>query len=121
LEVVGEATLDTYEEVGGIRSAVIDSEATMPFDFELDVAALAAQLGEEIPEDEAQGTIAYEGEMTMSSRQWIDPETGLQVRLEGGGEGDISFSLGGFPQNGDVPTVPRTNVEFDLTMTLERL
>ena len=121
LEVVGEASLDTYEEVGGIRSAVIDSEATVPFDFELDLAELAAELGEEIPGDQAQGTIAYEGEMTMSSRQWIDPETGLQVRMEGGGEGDIGFSLGGFPQNGDVPAVPRTTVEFELTMTLERL
>lgn len=98
LTVTGRGALDGYEEVGGIRSAVIVTEGHMPLE----------------------GSIVYEGEMTVTSRQWVDPATGLQVRSEGGGAADISFSLPAFPQNGEAPAVPTTRMEFDVEITLER-
>ena len=122
LTITGEGVLDDYEEVHGVRSAVIVSEANMPLDFELDLEELAEELGPEggLPEGEIGGTIAYEGEMTIGSRQWVDPATGLQVRSEGGGAAEISFSLPALPQNGDTPAVPSTRMEFDVEITLER-
>lgn len=121
LQISGEAELDGYEEVAGVRSAVIVSDALMPFDFELDLAELADEIGDpSLPEGEVSGTIVYEGEMTMSSRQWVDPGTGLQVRAEGDGQAEIAFSLPDLPQNGDMPAIPRTQMEFELSMTLER-
>lgn len=121
LQLAGQALLEGYEETQGIRSALIVSDVRLPFDLEVDAAALVEELGgEPLPEGELGGTIVYEGEMTMSSRQWVDPETGLQVRSEAAGGGEIAFSIGGLSQNGDTPSVPRTTMEFELTMTLER-
>ena len=122
LTVTGRGALDGYEEVGGIRSAVIVTEGHMPLDFELDLEELAEELGPEagLPEGELEGRIVYEGEMTVISRQWVDPATGLQVRSEGGGAAEISFSLPAFPQNGEAPAVPTTRMEFDVEITLER-
>jgi hypothetical protein len=100
-----------------VRTAVIISDMTTPVDFSVDLREVLARAGQSAAQLPAgvNPEISYGGEMTFRITNWLQPDTGQQVRSRAAGRFDLRILLRGFPQE---PGVPRGGVRMTGTMSL---
>ena len=112
-----ENELVRYDEVDGVETVVVESELSSPFDFSIDPAELAEEIGDgspSQPSNELLEALRYRGDMDMTARSWVDPVTDEILRGVGEGTITISFGAGG-------PGGLLFGMEMDLEIETERL
>ncbi|MBI2238817.1 MAG: hypothetical protein HYU54_09895 [Actinobacteria bacterium] len=115
---------DRYEDVDGVRTAVIVSDMTVPLDFSLDFGELMAAFGEGFGSD-AKGANAlkharmdYSGQGTFVLTSWVDPASKQMLRTSSRGDFDMTMGLSGIPS---VPDGTEFAFSGTFTQDLERV
>lgn len=95
IEYTAHSTFDRYEQVGGVRAAVITTSYTVPLDFSIDLGDLAKAMGENAGSLSALGgkdlTMTYGGSGTFTQTSWLDV-AGKQV-LKSSSHGDFDMTV----------------------------
>jgi hypothetical protein len=87
-KVHSENRLLRYEQMGGVRSAVVASRLSTPFDVDLDPARLGQPAGVALRES---------GTVTADVTTWIDPAAGRMVRTSSKSKFDVAVAVNGTP------------------------
>ena len=116
-----------YEDVGPIRTAVIESAITSPIDWTIDLAELA-ELGAQVDDgggltdlEGLPSTISYRGEVAQDQTTWLDPDRGEIVRSELAGEFDITTRARGGQGFGALVGALPVRMIGEVHLTMERL
>jgi hypothetical protein len=113
-----------YEEVGGVRAAVIGTHLQVPMDFTLEFSKLLKAIGSNdglgVGADAAalkDATIVYGGSGTFDQKAWIDPGAERMLKSSSDGSFDMTMAFHG------VPGFPLGTVHFTGTFsqTVERV
>lgn len=117
-----------YEDVGSVRTAVIESEVTSPIDWTIDLAELAElggqvdSAGEGFAEIEGLPTsVDYQGEVVQEQTTWLDPDQGEMVRSELSGEFDITTRARGGEGLGALAGAVPVRMVGEMQVTMERI
>ena len=115
---------ERYEEIDGVRTAVISSRMTLPMDFTLNVRKLMKSLGQSpaqagLPTG-ARPRIVYGGRGTFETTSWIAPEGGVLVKSTSRGNFSMNMSFVGFPE-GQTPPGAAVSFGGNFTTELHRL
>jgi hypothetical protein len=110
-----------YEDVDGVRAAVIQTELTMPLDFTFDLREAAKLAGGSagLP-DGIDPTISFDGEAVMDSTSWLDSDRGELLKGLNQGTYAMSMKLDGFDASGAFPG-GEASMEGTLDISLDRL
>lgn len=117
-----------YEEVGAVRTAVIESAITSPIDWTIDLAELA-ELGDQLEEPdtslaEVEGlptSVSYRGDVEQDQVTWLDPDRGEVVRSELSGTFDITTRAEGGEGVGALFGALAVRMAGEMQVTMERL
>lgn len=115
-----------YEDVGSVRTAVIESEISSPIDWTIDLAELA-ELGAQVDSrgfvdvEGLPSTISYSGEVAQDQTTWLDPSRGEIVRSELSGEFDITTRAQGGEGFGAIVGALPVRMTGEVQLTMERL
>jgi hypothetical protein len=109
-----------YEDVAGVRTAVIQSDVTVPLDFTLDLRSLMEATGQSTSDfpSGSDPKIAYGGQMVFSATDWFDPASGQEVKELLNGNMDMRMTFKGFPASSGSPL---GEVRLSGTMTVAML
>jgi hypothetical protein len=115
---------ERYEEVDGVRTAVINSKMTVPMDFTLNLRKLMNSLGQSpsqagLPSG-ARPKIVYEGQGTFETTSWIAPEGGVLVKSTSAGDFRMSMRFADFPE-GQIPLGSSVSLWANFRTELHRL
>jgi hypothetical protein len=104
LHFTAHSTLLRYERINGVRAAVIQTQATVPMDFTIDLSKLASRFGSSsslgLP-GLSTGTFRYSGSIVQTTRSWLDLEHRRLERLNTNGNIDVGFTIGGISVPGN--------------------
>jgi hypothetical protein len=118
-----------YEEVGGTRAAVIESQVEVPFDFTVSFREMfesVAPSGEgsaeldPLPAD-VNPTVTLAGSQRSTQTSWFDPAQGLALRTRATGSVDLSMRFEGFPEQGEGPPRGEVRLVGTFDFRVERL
>lgn len=116
-----------YEDVGSVRTAVIESAITSPIDWTIDLAELA-ELGAQVDQGggfvDVEGlpsSISYRGQVEQDQTTWLDPNRGEMVRSELSGEFDITTRAQGGEGLGALVGALPVRMAGEMQVTMERL
>jgi hypothetical protein len=117
-----------YEDVGAVRTAVIESAITSPIDWTIDLAGLA-ELGRQLDgSDEGfvdveglPSSVSYRGRVEQDQTTWLDPDRGEVVRSELSGEFDITTRSEGGQGVGALFGALAVRMAGEMQVTMERL
>jgi hypothetical protein len=117
-----------YEDVGEVRTAVIESAITSPIDWTIDLAELA-ELGEQLGEPDTSlvngeglpTSVSYRGDVEQDQVTWLDPDRGEVVRSELSGTFDITTRAEGGEGVGALFGAPAVRMVGEMEVTTERL
>lgn len=102
-----EGRLVRFEQEGSRQLAVIESEASVPFQFRLDAREARRVFGD-VP-GVADLRVTVRGELNVEQTTWFDPERGRAVRGSGEGAFDVRIVFQGLPAgSGQRYSFPRT-------------
>jgi hypothetical protein len=115
-------TLERYEDVGGMRTAVIGSTGSAPLRFTIDFGKLLSSGG---PASSQFGlpsgtnvSAVYRGSISVSGTSWVDIRTGQLVNEISTSTFDMRFRFRGFPQAGRIgPLSFSGSMSFQLERT----
>jgi hypothetical protein len=96
IEYTAHSTFERYEQIDGVRAAVITTEYTVPLDFSLDLGELAKAFGgtgEATGISGKNGTLTYGGSGTFTQTSWLDLQQKQIVRGTTDGKFDMTMSL----------------------------
>lgn len=86
---------DRYEQVAGVRAAVVTTTYTVPLDFSIDLGDLAKAMGENAGSLGALGgknlTMTYGGSGTFTQTSWLD--VGAKQVLKSSSRGDFDMTI----------------------------
>ena len=88
------STLLRYEDIHGVRTAVIESRMSIPMDFTIDLAKVTAQFGDSASAFPSvrEGEIRYEGSVDAVTTSWLDLERRWLEKTVSTGTMDISLT-----------------------------
>jgi hypothetical protein len=108
-----------YETVSDTKTAVIQTDLTVPLDFSIDVRRLLAAIGTSA--DQAQlplgsnPQVIYGGNMTGKITSWFQPRTGQQVRGIGNLDFDMTLRFENLPvDDGSLDTAFNGSFDYEL-------
>jgi hypothetical protein len=87
-KVHSENRLLRYEQVAGVRAAVVASRLSTPFDVDLDPAQLGQPAGVALHES---------GTVTADDTTWVDPAAGRVVKTSSQSRFDVTLMVNGAP------------------------
>jgi hypothetical protein len=113
-------TLDRYENVDGVKTAVIHSAMTIPLDISIDLRKLLETYGQggSIPKA-LNPSIQYGGSVTVDETSWLDPQKGSLVKTLLDGRFDMQMQFKGFPV-GQTPPGGQLTFTGNMTLALTR-
>ena len=90
-----------FESLSDTRTAVIQTDVTVPLDFSIDVRRLLAAIGTSADQAEipvgSNPEVIYGGDMTGTMTSWFEPTTGQQVKGLGNLDFDMTLRIEGLP------------------------
>ncbi|MGZ4147520.1 MAG: hypothetical protein ACXVPL_07415 [Actinomycetota bacterium] len=96
IEYTAHSTFERYEQIDGVRAAVITTEYMVPLDFSLDLGELAKAFGgtgDATGLSGKNGTMTYGGSGTFTQTSWLDLEQKQIVKGTTDGKFDMTMSL----------------------------
>jgi hypothetical protein len=112
------------ETIGGVKTAVIQSTESFPFDFTLDFRELLRASGSSTRSLGLPGgadlKLMYTGKAAVSSTDWLDIRAGQVVRGEATAWFDLDFAIKGVPAE-TVPGGNRASYKGSMTLQIDRL
>jgi hypothetical protein len=110
-------TFERYENVDGVRTAVIRTVMTVPLNLSLDFRKIMAISGQDhlIPRG-SNPTVGYNGKVSFTQTAWFDPSKGEMVKGSALGRFDLTMRFRGFPASMGQPQGP---LVFAGTMSLK--
>ncbi len=117
-----ESTFVGYEEVEGVRAAVITSRVRLPLDLSVNLGEMLATLAGEDDgpsrEDLTGAEMTYVGDGRFTTTGWLDPQSGLLLRSQTRGAFSMTVGLAGLP---DVPDGSEVRMDVRITQEVRRL
>jgi hypothetical protein len=114
-----------YEDVGGVRTAVIESAITSPIDWTIDLAELGDELDNSgtsfVDVEGLPSSVLYRGQVEQDQTTWLDPDRGEVVRSELSGEFDITTRAEGGEGVGVLFGALAVGMAGEMQVTMERL
>jgi hypothetical protein len=96
IEFTAHSTFERYEQIDGVRAAVITTHYTVPLDFSLDLGEIAKAFGgsgDAAGLSGDNGTITYSGGGTFTQTSWLDLRQKQMVKGTTDGKFDMTMSL----------------------------
>lgn len=128
IQVHSENEFVRYEDVGSVRTAVIESEISSPMDWTIDLSELA-EFGEELETSDGgfvdveglPSTISYRGDVSQDQTTWLDPDRGEMVRSELSGEFDVTIRASGGEGLGALAAAIPMRMVGEMQVTMDRI
>lgn len=128
IQVHSENEFVRYEDVGSVRTAVIESEISSPMDWRIDLSELA-EFGEELETSDGAfvdveglpSSITYRGDVSQDQTTWLDPGRGEMVRSELSGEFDVTIRASGGEGLGALAAAIPMRMVGEMQVTMERI
>lgn len=124
LEYTAHSTLEGYETVDGVETAVIATTYDVPIDFTLDFADLAEAFGgsNATGADEAAGfVISYGGSGEFSQRAWVDLDRREVLRSTSDGTFEMTIGMKGAPEGAEGFPLDGVTLDGSFGVQMERL
>ncbi|TMK80672.1 MAG: hypothetical protein E6G47_06335 [Actinobacteria bacterium] len=113
-------TLVRYENVSGVKAAVIRSTMSVPLDLTIDLRKLLDMYGKGAPIPKgSHPTIQYGGSVSMDQTAWFDPTGGSLVKTLLVAQFDMQMQFKGFPSK-QLPGGGQVAFAGSMTLTLTR-
>ena len=113
-------TFVRYENVSGVKAAVIRSTMTVPLDLTIDLRKLLDTYGQGAPIPKgSHPTIQYGGSVSMDQTAWFDPSGGSLVKTLLVARFDMQMQFKGFPSK-QLPGGGQVAFAGSMTLTLTR-
>jgi hypothetical protein len=96
IEYTAHSTFDRYEEVGGVRAAVITTDFDIPLDFTIDLGDVMKAFGGGAGGaglSDKNGTMSYEGKGSFEQTSWLDLEDKQLLKGSTDGSFDMTISM----------------------------
>jgi hypothetical protein len=95
IDYTAHSTFERYEQIAGVRAAVITTDYTVPLDFSIDLGALAKAFGgtDASGLGGKNGTMTYSGKGTFTQISWLDLEQKQIVKGSTDGTFDMTVSM----------------------------
>ncbi len=117
-----QSSFDRYEDVNGVKAAVITSTITVPLDLTFDFGKLMAAYGGDSPQSGMKELrkvkITYGGQGSFVLTSWVDLAAEQMVKSSSTGDFDLTMEFSGIP---DIPPGTRFGLNVNFTQELERL
>lgn len=122
LEMSTDNEFSRYEDIDGVRVAVLESRFSMPLDFTIDLEKFSELAGQSPPEPVPEVTVQYDGGMEGDQTVWLDAALGEVVRSEGSADMDFSMrARGGSAAGGPFPPGLKASFTGHMSVEMERL
>jgi hypothetical protein len=110
-----------YEDIEGVRAAVITSHTTVPMNLTVDMRTVLKAMGTDagIP-DGTNPTMRFGGSMSLSSTSWLDTVRREVVKTTGTANMNITIDLADFPASSGLPSNGQLGIGGVLTMSMTR-
>jgi hypothetical protein len=113
-------TFVRYEQMSGVKAAVIRSTMTVPLDITIDLRKLLDTYGQgaSIPKG-SHPTIVYGGSVSLDQTAWFDPVGGSLVKSLLAAQFDMQMQFKGFPSK-QLPSGGQVAFAGSMTLSLTR-
>jgi hypothetical protein len=106
IEYTTKSIFDRYEDVNGVRAAVIVTTFTLPLDFSVDFGKLIDEMGGSFGDTSGSSdleglkhaSMTYGGQGTFAMTSWMDPATRTMLKSSSRGDFDMTIEFSGVPQ-----------------------
>jgi hypothetical protein len=99
VEYTAHSRFERYEQLSGIRAAVVTTTYTVPLDFSIDLGDLADAMGEDASGLSALGgkgvTVTYGGSGTFTQTSWLDVAGKHVLKTSSDGDFDMTITVSG--------------------------
>lgn len=113
-------TFVRYENVSGVKAAVIRSTMTVPLDLTIDLRKLLDTYGQGAPIPKgSHPSIQYGGSVSLDQTAWFDPTGGSLVKTLLVAQFDMQMQFKGFPSS-QLPGGGQVSFAGSMTLTLTR-
>jgi hypothetical protein len=92
-------TLLRYEDIDGVRAAVIQTHLELPLNITFKLAEMAKAFGDSAEDVPSGAKMVFRGEVTMDQTSWFDPAAGELVKTSARGNFDMHIAFKGIPQS----------------------
>jgi hypothetical protein len=113
-------TLLRYEDIDGVRAAVIQTHLQLPLNITFKLSEMAKAFGGSADEVPSGAKMVFRGEVTMDQTSWFDPAAGELVKTSMRGNFDMRIAFKGIPQS-ELPGGDEVSFVGTMSVKVDRL
>jgi hypothetical protein len=113
-------TLLRYEDIDGVRAAVIQTHLQLPLNITFKLSEMAKAFGESTDDVPKGAKMVFRGEVSLDQTSWFDPAAGELVKTSMRGNFDIRIAFKGIPQS-ELPGGDEVSFVGTMSVKVDRL